>query len=281
VTNALVLAGGGVAGVAWELGVLQGIADADPALAARIVGAELIVGTSAGASVAAQLTSGMALADLYARQLRTESGELDVDVDMPDLLRRWAEAAGGGRGLPEVRRRIGAMALAADTVDEATRRAVIASRLAGARWPARRVVLTAVDADTGEPATFTRDSGVDLVDAVAASCAVPGVWPVVTIGGRRYMDGGVRSITNADLAAGSDRVLVVQPALADAPRPFGSLRDELVRLAPARVYVVSADQASVEAFGSNPLSPATREPSARAGRSVGAAHAAALAAFWP
>jgi NTE family protein len=87
-------------------------------------------------------------------------------------------------------------------------------------------------------------------------------------------------MTNADLAAGSDRVLIVQPALADAPRPFGSLEDELALLKPAEVYVISADQASIEAFGANPLSPATRDPSARAGRTVGRAHAAALATFW-
>jgi len=109
---------------------------------------------------------------------------------------------------------------------------------------------------------------------------VPGVWPPVTIGGRRYIDGGVRSGTNADLAAGADRTLIVQTALAVAPRPWGGLDDEIGALAPGLAFVISADQASIDAFGSNPLSPATRGPAARAGRAVGAAGAAGLAAFW-
>jgi NTE family protein len=137
-----------------------------------------------------------------------------------------------------------------------------------------------VDAATGETVVFTRDSGVDLVDAVAASCAVPGVWPPVTIGDRRYVDGGVRSSTNADLAAGCDRVLVVLPAPKDQPDPFSRLDAEIEQLAPVPVLVVYADAASVAAFGTNPLSPLTRPPAARAGRAIGQAEAARVAAYW-
>jgi NTE family protein len=144
------------------------------------------------------------------------------------------------------------------------------------------MLLPAVDAVTGELMVFTRDSGVELVDAVAASCAVPGVWPPVTIGGRRYIDGGVRSGTNADLAAGADRVLIITPTLPDAPLlPWGSLEEELALLKPAATAVVSADQASIDAFGANPLAPDTRAPSAATGRAIGRAQAAKLVAFWP
>ena len=66
-------------------------------------------------------------------------------------------------------------------------------------------------ADNGEFVAFEKSSGVSLVDAVAASCAVPGVWPPVTINGRRYIDGGMRSAVNADLAAGYERVVVLAP----------------------------------------------------------------------
>jgi len=115
---------------------------------------------------------------------------------------------------------------------------------------------------------------------VAASCALPGVWPPVGIGGRRYIDGGMRSGTNADLATGCDRVLVVTPSAADAPQRWGDLRGEIELLKPAEVRVVHADAASLAAFGSNPLSPATRGPAARAGRALGKARAAELVAFW-
>ena len=279
--SALVLAGGGLAGIAWELGVLRGIADADPALAGRVLAAELVVGTSAGSSVAAQITSGAALDDLYAAQLRPAAAEIEVDVDMSKLFAEFGAAMAGASGPVDAGRRIGALALAAPTVDPGVRLAVIDARLPVKQWPVgRRMLVSAVDAETGELTVFTDESGVALVDAVAASSAVPGVWPPVAIGGRRYIDGGVRSMTNADLAAGADRVLIIQPLLTGAPQPWGSLDAEIAALDPAAVYVIGADQASADAFGANPLSPSTRAPSARAGRAVGAAHAAGVAALW-
>ena len=86
-------------------------------------------------------------------------------------------------------------------------------------------------------------------------------------------------MTNADLAAGAARVLIIQPALAGAAQPWGSLAAEIAELAPAAVHVISADQASMDAFGTNALSPATRPASARAGRAIGLAEAAAVAAL--
>ncbi|TDC31655.1 patatin-like phospholipase family protein [Micromonospora sp. 15K316] len=278
--SSLVLAGGGVAGIAWELGVLCGIADADPALADRILAADLVVGTSAGSAVAAQITSGVPLDDLYAAQLRAETAEIEVDVDTEKLFADYGAVLNGVSDPTEARRRLGALALAARTVEPAVRLAAIDARLPVKAWPGRDVRLPAVDAESGEVAVFTGDSGVSLRDAVAASCAVPGIWPPVAIGDRSYVDGGVRSMTNADLAAGADRVLIIQPVLEGTPQPWGNLDDEIAALAPARVHVISADQASVDAFGTNALSPATRGPSAQAGRAVGRAHADAVAALW-
>jgi NTE family protein len=280
VRRALVLAGGGVAGIAWELGVLQGIQDVDPELESRVSGAEVIVGTSAGSAVAAQITSGTALADLYAAQLADSSSEIEVDLDLPALFERFSGVTAEAADAQDLRQRVGALALASPTVSEAVRRAAVAARLPRPEWPDRTVLLPAVEAATGTLTVFTKDSGVDLVDAVAASCAVPGVWPPVTIEGKRYIDGGVRSATNADLAAGCDLVLVITPTLAGTPVPWGSLDYEIEQLKPAEVRVVYADEASAAAFGTNPLSPATRGPSARAGRAIGRAQAPGLRAFW-
>jgi NTE family protein len=279
-STALVLAGGGVAGIAWELGVLRGIADVDPALADRILAADLIVGTSAGSAVAAQITSGVPLDDLYAAQLRPETAEIEVDVDGAALFGAYTAIMIRASDRVDAGRRLGAFALAAKTVEPAARLVAIDARLPVKQWPDRRLMLPAVDAETGEVVVFGGDSGVTLRDAVAASCAVPGVWPPVAIGDRRYVDGGARSLTNADLAVGADRVLVMQPVLDSAPQPWGGLEVEIAALAPAAVHVISADQASIDAFGPNPLSPAIRAASARAGRAVGAAQAAAVAAIW-
>lgn len=242
--------------------------------------ADLVVGTSAGAAVAAQLHSG-SLDELFERQLSDTHSELSVDYDRDALQAVVTQAyAGKGRDQREALLELGRYALAADTVPEPTRRAVLEGRLRDHEWPDRRVLITAVSVD-GDFAVFERDSGVSLVDAVAASCAVPGIWPPVTIDGRRYMDGGMRSTVNADLVAGADRalVLVTRPdALEQGAR--GGVKRELAALTPMPTLAIAADPDSVQAFGANPLDPAVRRPAAEAGRAQGQAVATEVAAFW-
>jgi NTE family protein len=264
VTLALVLGGGGVAGVAWHTGLLLGLAEsgADPSAA------DLLVGTSAGSTVAAQLGGGHRLGELYARQVdpATLATERTPPVTVAELLGRLGPIYSAGHDADERRRLLGAMALDTVTVDEEVRRAVIAGRLVGSAWPERPLLVPVVDAASGDRRVLDRASGVDLVDAVAASSAVPGVWPPVTIEGSRYIDGGVWSLTNTDLASGHDRVLVLAPIVDPA------LEVEITGLGPdVRVEVVRPDAASIEAFGTDVLDPANREPSARAGHAQGPA----------
>ena len=270
--QALVLGGGGVAGIAWTTGLLTGLADHGQDL----TGADLIIGTSAGSAVAAQVTGGLPLTELFARQAEParQTPEIPVDIDFEKFAADFGGALTGATNPAEVRRGVGQLALNAETVSEVDRRAVIEARLPSHDWPERRLVIVAVDAETGEPRRFDRTSGVSLVDAVAASCAVPGVWPPVTIDGRRYVDGGVRSAENADYAAGSSRITVVAPLGLDSPlpaeKPLLTVLDEL-RAAGAEVALITPDEASVAAIGQNPLDPSTRTPAAEAGRAQGAA----------
>jgi NTE family protein len=262
--TALVLGGGGVTGIAWELGLLAGLADAGVDLTA----ADLVVGTSAGSIVGAQVTCGGELGTLFARQLEPPPAERAARLRRSTMA-QWAWAFVRTRGDDEAfRRRIGALALAAEeagaTPSEEEQLRVIASRLVGTEWPDRPLVLTAVDAHTGEFRTFDRDSGVPLLQAVAASCAVPGVYPPVTIDGRRYVDGGMRSPANADLAEGYDRVVVLAP-ISRGAGPLTSVDAQVTGMV-ARVAVVSPDEASKRVIGKNVLDPAARAASARAGR---------------
>lgn len=276
----LVLAGGGVAGIAWELGVLFGIQDRAPDLMPAVVDADLVVGTSAGAAVGAQVTSGVDLATLYAAQLHLESAEIEIDVDTEALATAYEDAVRGVDSSAAARRLLGALAIAADTVPEARRRTAIQGRLWSPDWPDQRLLITAVDTSTGVLEIFTAGGDVSLVDAVAASCAVPGVWPPVTIGARRYMDGGTRSVTNIDLATGCERILVLLPTLPGAPSLLGDLGSDGAPPADAAVLTIHANLRSVAAFGRNSLSPSTRAASARAGRAVGEAKATLVADFW-
>src|SRR5258708_11262075 len=145
--RALVLAGGGVVGIAWEPGVLRGIQDIDPDRESSLVAGEVLVGTSAGSSLAGQIPSGTALEDLYAAQLAERSSEIEVDFDMDGLVALFASATAGAATAEEIRRRIGAVALTARTVEESARRASVAAPLPVDAVPPRLVPLTPVDAD--------------------------------------------------------------------------------------------------------------------------------------
>jgi NTE family protein len=276
--RALVLGGGGITGIAWEIGVLAGLAEAG----VDLTGADLVVGTSAGSVVGAQLTSGADLEALFARQLEPPTGEQAARMTRAALARyAWAVLRSRGDDVG-FRRRVGALALAAEqaglTPTEQERLDVIGSRLVSREWPDRDLRITAVDAGTGEFRVLDRTSGVPLLQAVAASCAVPGVYPPVTIDGRRYVDGGMRSAANADLAEGHDRVVVLAPI----PRGMGPLAsvDAQVTGMVARVAVVSPDDASRRAIGRNVLDPAARAGSARAGRAQAADVAAEVTEVW-
>ena len=207
------LAGGGLAGIAWEIGILRGIADESAETVHMLLDSDVLLGTSAGSAVAAQLGSGVGLDTLYDRQISGHSKEIDPGVDIDDIAGLFLEALSDpGATMAQKLQRIGAVARSTATVSEAVRRKVIAQRLPSHDWPDRELRITAIDIGSGELVTFDRGSGVELVDAVAASCAVPGAWPPVTIGERRYMDGGVGSTMNLKLAADCDVVVVLVPA---------------------------------------------------------------------
>jgi NTE family protein len=275
--RALVLGAGGEAGIAWEVGLLAGLAGRGVDLTA----ADLVVGTSAGAGVAARINSGATLAELYETQLAPADGEIVTSFG-PRVIAKYIWAVAPARRNPvRARIRLGRMAVRSRTEPATERRAVVAARLGTHDWPTGNLLITAVDVDTGELATFDSGSGVDLVDAVGASCAVPGVWPPVTINGRRLMDGGMRSPANADLAAGYDRVVVVAP-ITRGLKPMPSVIEQVTELARScqAVALLVPDAASVAAFGRNLLDPRTRAPSARAGYTQAAAARADVAAVW-
>ncbi len=189
----------------------------------------------------------------------------------------------------DMRRRMGAAALDMDAASDGSGqkqwRATVAARLPSLHWPQRTVLITAVDAHTGEPVVFDRHSGVDLVDAVAASTSNGFGVPPYSIGGSRYIDGGYRRNENADLAAGYARVLVLSPFGGRSRHPpewgmhLAAQVDEL-RAGGSRVEMIFPDDASLTAFGVNMMDLSTRSPAARAGYDQGRGLAGHLSPFW-
>jgi len=264
--RALVLGGGGVTGVAWETGLIAGLAGLGINLAGALVGADI--------------TSGQELEALYQAQLAPPEPEPPARVGW-DFIGRLLWDMNTSRSPAQARARIGRWALAAPTMPEADRQKVFQARLHSSAWPSQALKVTAVDARTGKLAVFTSAGSADLVDAVGASCAVPGVWPPVTIGERRFMDGGMRTTANADLAAGYERVVIVAPVavgighMVSPGRQAGALS-----AAGARVALVRPDREALRAIGRNMLDVSRRAAAARAGRTQAATAAPAVRAVW-
>jgi NTE family protein len=278
--NALVLGGGGVLGVSWATGMLAGLAEGGVDAA----GAELMVGTSAGSVVAAQAAVGRTVDELMVRQSEPDAGP-PVDFDPANLMaifQKWA-------AFPEMTvatcAEIGAMAIASRTPKVESWLETFAE-IAGEDWPERKLIVTAVDADSGAFQPWERASGVSLQIAVASSCTVPGLFPVVPINGRRYMDGGVRSTTNADLANGYDSVLVLAPigarndGIDPLSRRISQAEIAALHASGSDATLVFPDAESLEAMGINRMDVTRRAITAEAGTRQGERLAKLIAGAW-
>lgn len=292
--RALVLGGGGSTGNAWLIGVIAGLFDAG----LDVTAPDLTVGTSAGSTAAAQI-AGASPAELYAAALtaptRPQTAPAAAGDDrarsssrpVVNQLERLTAMIASSSDAADYRRRLSESALERDAASDVTWserwRSTVAARLPRQQWPDRRVLITAIDARTSEPVVFDRNSGVDLADAIAASCSSGQPY---RIGDARYLDGGFRTnAENADLAAGYARVLVLSPFGGRALTPVGwgthlaTQVDEL-RASGSQVETVFPGEESEHLFGPNGMDYSLRPAAARAGYEQAASLAPRLAAFW-
>jgi NTE family protein len=284
----LVLGGGGPVGIAWEAGVAAGLAEAG----VRIADADRIIGTSAGAFVGAQLASGRDPQNFAEAQIA--QGEKDNAVqaagdkpagvstpgDLTSLIQLMMTPLEAGETRQVRMAKFGALALAAKLdLDEAGYLAGF-GRAFQRDWP-ERFVCTAIDAETGAFVIWDRSSHIELLRGVASSCAVPGIFPPVSINGARFIDGGVRSPTNIDLAKGADKVLALA-VVGEVGREMQMARigPELQALGSTPHRLITPDAGSLAAFGPNLMDPARRADICRAGLEQGRREAEALKGFW-
>jgi NTE family protein len=284
--RALVLGGGGPVGIAWECGIIAGLAEQGVSLA----DADFIVGTSAGSVVGAQLALGRDPQSLLQAQLRPgESAANPRPGGAPDLMPlmdMMAKVATYEGPPEEIRKELGRFALEAETMSEDQFIASFGAMLASGPWPAKRYACTAVDTASGEFAIWDNYAGVPLSRAIASSCSVPGIYPPITINGRRYMDGGMRSSTNADVVSGSERVVLIA-VTGGARGPMAEVAQRrlegevnALREAGSEVRLIVPDEASSEAFGLNLMDFRRRAPAAEAGLAQGRREPDALRDFW-
>jgi NTE family protein len=293
--RALVLGGAGSVGNAWEIGLIAGLFEAG----LDVTKADVTIGTSAGSTAAAQITSGTSPSELLANILtpatRPPVGSVSPDRrraaigPSSDHMERTSAIIDGATDAADMRRRMGAAALETDAKSHGALqvqwRTVAASRLPSPQWPQRLLLIPAVNARTGETVVFDRHSGVDLVDAVAASTSNGFGIPPYSIGESRYINGGYRRNENADLAAGCARVLVLSPfgGRSRYPAQWGmdlaTQVDEL-RTRGARVETIFPESDAEHMFGANAMDQSLRPAAARAGYDQGRALAEQLGEFW-
>ena len=295
--RALVLSGGGSVGIAWQTGLLAGMASKGVSLA----DADFILGTSAGSAVGARLALGTdmgAMAARYAEQRAAPRGadsqaERRPSASTPERMQKlmaiMAEALTNGAPPEEQRAAIGRFALEAETPPE-DRFIAGFSDLADHAWPAP-YACTAVDAESGAFVVWSIENPAPLERAVASSCAVPGLFPPITINGRRYIDGGMRSGSNADLAKDHERVLLI--TLMAPSRLAGTGTAQAARYAErsqreqnvliengCTLHTIGPDDAAAAVMGMNLMDPALGADAAAAGVRQGEAVAAEVADFW-
>lgn len=279
--KALVLGGGGVTGIAWLNGLLLGLEEGG----VDVSGFDLVIGTSAGATVAAQLTSGVSLSDLFERQVNPDRqvAELEPGIGSLRMLLRFLPVMLIRNDRDRLRRRMGRIAMRSATVEPEVRRTVIEQRLPRHEWPGIPLAVSTIDAASGEERWLDAESGVGLVDAVAASCAVPGVWPPVLIDGRHYYDGGIPSPDNATRASGYGAVLILSPM---GGTKAGGLVERLagevsaLERSGSRTTVLTLDGVTRAAIGRRVLDPSKRADAARAGLEQGRRAASELSEPW-
>jgi len=292
--RALVLSGGGPICESWESGLVAGMAEKGVNLSR----ADLIIGTSAGSIVGAQLAINRAPSSMHAFEAALEAstfrpppsaaGSPPPMLDEAMLGKKLGELAAGKRPPEQVRAEIGAWALSAHPVLSEDAFVGLFMRLfPDQAWPQTQFQCVAVNADNGSLKIFGKDSGVDLARAVAASCAVPGLFPPIKIDGHRYIDGGMRSLTNADLVKGYKAVLVFNfipnPRTTKIARSFGTLSDrelKILRDSGSTVETITPDPKSLAAFGPNQQDPNRRAAAFAAGIEQGRAEAQKLKVLW-
>lgn len=258
-SRALVLGGGGATGVAWMCGLIARLREHGIDLQE----ADTVIGTSAGSIVGSYLC--LDAPDVVINRITTGEPLRNLGrIGGSEFLTLVRGALHPNRATG--RTLVGAIATKARTVTEEEFVDIIAGDLADAEWPEKRLLITAVDVADGTSVVFTRDSGVPLALAMAASSSVPGLFPPVSINGHHYMDGGTRSAANVDLARGHDRILVLAPIPASFSRSAAPAAQARRLRNRSRTLTIIPDHATQRAIGLKFLDMRRTQPALDAGR---------------
>lgn len=245
--RALVLGGGGITGIAWESGVLAALIENGM----NISQIGKIFGTSAGAFVGAVLSNNQDMKAYY-HYLNENKDPNEQTKLKKEVYEMWRQAyIQGGNNQENIGRLLGEMIdQVQPVISMKERKKAIAKRLNGSKWTSQ-LVITAINARTGQLETINQQIGMDLIDSVAASGAVPGLWPHVTMNGKEYIDGGMVSSTNACLAKDFKQILIIAPLTQKIGKLPNVFDDEITLSNTSNVYTITPDEFSKSIIGDN------------------------------
>lgn len=282
--RALVLGGGGPAGIAWEVGIAAGLA----AEGFDFSRADSIIGTSAGSVVGGQLAMGFPagpLSELHKGVSReaAKNGTAEPIMGIDHLLAFTAKLPRGSVPPANAMVEMGTLALQSKTPPQQQFLAKLSGMFGpNPKWPERYSCCT-VNAHDGEFKVWTHADGVDMERAAAASCSVPAIFPPIEINGSFWIDGGVRSWTNADCAVGHRRVVVlavVTPLTRDLLWPVLERECADIAAAHGRTEVIIPDEETLRVFGANAMDGRRGVDITDAGIAQGRREAARIKALW-
>ena len=245
--RALVLGGGGITGIAWESGVLAALIENGM----KISQIDKIFGTSAGAFVGAVLSNNQDMKSYY-HYLNENKDPNEQTKLKKEVYEMWRQAyIQGGNNQESIGRLLGEMIdQVQPVISMKERKKAIAKRLNDSKWTSQ-LVITAINARTGQLETINQQIGMDLIDSVAASEAVPGLWPHVTMNGKDYIDGGMVSSTNACLAKDFKQILIIAPLTQKIGKLPNVFDDEITLSNTSDVYTITPDEFSKSIIGDN------------------------------
>lgn len=246
---AVVLGGGGTTGIAWEIGILTGLSESNISLSH----ADKIIGTSAGSFVGVALASGYSIENLFQKYQTLSGFEIDIKISKRLYLSYILAYLRSLQNKSKLSCLLGKISQKnPEPIPRVKRMSVIKSRLVTQQWP-KNLVLTTIDADSGELVLLDASSNWDLIDAVAASAAVPGLWPIVRKQGKIWLDGGMYSTSNALLAQNYSKIVIIAPM----PKKMGffpSIYEDLSILQKhSNVILITPNAQSRKTIGSNPF----------------------------
>jgi NTE family protein len=281
IERTVVFDAGGVAGMAWTTGLVYGLKHEE----CDISKAEVLIGSSLSALLAAQIHSGIALDKLFSMQALAStphSWQSVTSIESYRILELWSQLIASDTNSSQ-ENILDILLKKHTTFTPLAWKKIISEHIFMLDWSERALQVVATDCESGQLVIFDKLSGVSLLDAIAASSATPGLVDPIKIDGRYYTDGGLHSAKSIAFAAGAQKIIIISP-MGTAGWPINNkhyfMQVEKLKESGSDVMFITPDYPSRIEFEDNPFLIQTRAHTAEAGFIQGRKLPEDIKSFW-